>query len=62
MNFISTLKSVTAAFFGVQSNKNRARDLSEGKLSHFIIVGIIALVIFIVMLITLVSLIIPNSV
>ncbi|TYK65242.1 DUF2970 domain-containing protein [Colwellia echini] len=59
MNFISTLKSVAAAFFGVQSDKNRARDLQDGKLSHFIIISIIAVFIFIAVLVTVVSLIIP---
>jgi len=41
-NFKETFKSVGAAFFGVQSNKNRERDFTQGKLSHFIIAGIIA--------------------
>jgi len=62
MNLISTLKSVAAGFFGVQSNKNRERDLKEGKLSHFIIVGVISVVIFIICLIAVVSLVIPSNV
>jgi len=57
----STFKSVAAAFFGVQSNKNREKDFTQGKLSHFIIVGIICVIIFIAMLITLVNLVIPAN-
>jgi hypothetical protein len=60
-SFINTVKSVAAAFFGVQSNKNRERDFSEGKLSHFIIVGVIGVVIFIAVLIAVVTLVIPSA-
>lgn len=52
-------KSVGAAFFGVQSNKNRERDFSQGKISHFIIVGVISVALFIGGLIALVSLVLP---
>lgn len=58
-NFKDTFKSVGAAFFGVQSNKNRERDFSQGKFSHFIIAGIIAVVLFIGVLITIVSFVLP---
>ncbi len=34
------LGSVLAAALGVQSGKNRARDFSHGKPSHFIILGV----------------------
>lgn len=54
-----TIKSVAAAFFGVQSNKNREHDFSQGKLSHFIIVGILSVFIFICLLIAVVSFVIP---
>lgn len=57
----NTVKSVAAAFFGVQSNKNRERDFSQGKLSHFIIVGIIGVIIFIAVLIAIVALVIPST-
>ena len=60
MNFISTLKSVAAAFFGVQSDKNRNRDFSQGKASHFIIAGIVGVVVFITFLIVVVNLVLPN--
>ena len=58
--FKKTFNSVGAAFFGVQSDKNRERDFTEGKFSHFIIAGVIAVVIFIASLIAIVSLILPG--
>jgi uncharacterized membrane protein len=48
-----------AAFFGVQSDKNRERDFSQGKASHFIFFGIVALLLFIAGLILIVSLMMP---
>ncbi|MFT5636940.1 MAG: hypothetical protein ACI89T_002409 [Cognaticolwellia sp.] len=59
-NFKETLKSVGAAFFGVQSDKNRERDFTQGKFSHFIIAGVIAVVLFIGSLITIVSFVLPS--
>ncbi len=60
-SFKNTFKSVGAAFFGVQSNENRKNDFEQGKLSHFIIVGIICVFTFIAGLIALVSLIMPEG-
>lgn len=59
-NFKETLKSVGAAFFGVQSDKNRERDFTQGKFSHFIIAGLIAVVLFITTLVTIVSFVLPG--
>lgn len=56
-----TFKSVAAAFFGVQSDKNREKDFTQGKLINFIVVGIISVVIFIAILIFIVSLVMPAS-
>ncbi len=53
----TTFRSVGAAFIGVQSNENRTRDFTHGKLSHFIIVGVIAVIIFIGALIAVVSMV-----
>jgi hypothetical protein len=58
----NTFKSVAAAFFGVQNESTRQRDFSQGKLSHFIIVGIICVLIFIAVLVAIVSLVIPSTV
>ncbi len=61
VSLLNTFKSVAAAFFGVQSNKNRERDFSQGKLSHFILVGILGVIIFIAVLFIIVSLVIPSA-
>ncbi|SEI50310.1 DUF2970 domain-containing protein [Pseudomonas sp. NFR16] len=40
LTFWQMLHSVTAAAFGVQSQRNRARDFSHGKPVHFILLGV----------------------
>lgn len=50
-----TIQGVAAAFLGVQSNKNRERDFKEGKLSDFVLVGLVAVVLFILVLVGLVQ-------
>jgi hypothetical protein len=42
-----TIRSVAASFFGVQSSKNRQRDFKHGNAAHFIVVGLIATVVFV---------------
>lgn len=44
--FWQMLHSVVAAAFGVQSGKNRARDFTHGKPSHFVILGIVFTAVF----------------
>ncbi|MCY1548936.1 hypothetical protein D9M68_850790 [compost metagenome] len=51
------LQSVLAAAFGVQSGKNRARDFSRGKPSHFIILGVLFTSVFVLVLFGLVKLV-----
>jgi hypothetical protein len=55
-----TLKSVAAAFLGVQSNESRKRDFSQGKLSQFIIVGIAYVILFITVLMITVTIVIDT--
>ncbi|WP_312380327.1 DUF2970 domain-containing protein [Stutzerimonas balearica] len=45
-----TLLSVLAAALGVQSGKNRARDFQHGKPSHFIVIGLIFTVAFVLVI------------
>jgi len=52
---IQVFKSVLAAFAGVQSKQNREVDFTEGKVSHYIVAGIIVTIAFISMLIWVVS-------
>ena len=51
------LQSVLAAALGVQSGKNRGRDFSRGKPSHFIILGVLFTVVFVLVLYGLVRLV-----
>lgn len=51
------LQSVLAAAFGVQSGKNRTRDFSRGKPSHFIILGVLFTAVFALTLFALVKLV-----
>ncbi|MFJ4585809.1 DUF2970 domain-containing protein [Pseudomonas moraviensis] len=40
------LQSVMAAAFGVQSGKNRERDFTHGKPTHFVMLGILFTALF----------------
>ncbi|MBT2298279.1 DUF2970 domain-containing protein [Pseudomonas fluorescens] len=52
------MHSVLAAAFGVQSGKNRARDFTHGKPSHFVVLGIAFTVIFALTLFGIVKLVV----
>ena len=54
-SIIQTIKSVLAAFIGVQSDKNRKIDFEQGSLTTYIIAGLIFTVLFVSALIFLVS-------
>jgi len=49
------IQSVLAAAIGVQSKANRERDFENGSLSSYLIVGAIAVLLFILTLLTLIS-------
>ena len=51
------LQSVLAAALGVQSSKNRERDFTDGRASHFIVAGIVFTFIFIATVATIVNLV-----
>ena len=51
------ITSVIAAGIGVQSNKNREIDFEHGSLPHYLIVGFIATVLFVITLILIVSIV-----
>lgn len=57
VSFGQLFMSVLAAFFGVQSNANRERDFKNGKLSHFIFLGLLAAATFILILFSVVMLV-----
>ena len=49
------IKSVLAAFIGVQSEANRKKDFEQGSLSTYVIAGLIFTVFFVAAIIFLVS-------
>ncbi len=52
---IQVIKSVLAAFIGVQSEANRQKDFTQGSLKSYIIVGVVFTVLFIGLIIFVVS-------
>jgi len=52
---LEVMKSVLAAFIGVQSESNRIKDFSEGTLLPYVAVGIIFTVAFVAILAVVVS-------
>ena len=61
VSFLSTMSSVVAASFGVQTNKNRERDFEQGKFHHFVIGGIVFAVLFILFLVGLVKIVMHQA-
>jgi hypothetical protein len=49
------IRSVLAAFIGVQSDKNRQADFEQGSLKNFIIAGVIFTILFVMTIIFVVS-------
>ena len=46
-SFLSVLGSVIASMFGVQSSRRREADFTRGKPIHYILVGLLVTVVFI---------------
>jgi len=46
-SLLRVLSSVLASMFGVQSSHKREADFAHGKASHFIIIGLVVTLIFI---------------
>ena len=51
LSFGEVAKSTLSAFIGVQSGANRERDFKHGKMSHFIWMGLILGVLFVLTLV-----------
>ena len=56
--FKQILQSTLAAAFGVQSQRNRAKDFEEGNAGWFILAGIIFTAVFIFTVLTVVNLVV----
>lgn len=59
--WFEVVKSVGAAFFGVQSEANRRRDFTYGKLYPFVVVGIVATIAFILVIAGIVHVIVSRA-
>lgn len=57
VSFRQVAVSIFASFFGVQSEKNRERDFVHGKPIHYIIMGLVSTLLFIVVLVGIVKLV-----
>ena len=57
LSFWQLLKSTLSAFIGVQSNANRERDFKHGKVSHFIWMGLLFGLAFVLTLVGVVQLV-----
>lgn len=57
LTFWQLMKSTFSAFLGVQSNANRERDFKRGKLSHFIWMGLLFGLLFVLTLVGIVQLV-----
>lgn len=55
------LGSVLAAFFGVQSDRNRERDFSKGRATPFIVAGVLVTLVFILIVWSVVRLVLANA-
>ncbi|MFC3034122.1 DUF2970 domain-containing protein [Pseudoalteromonas fenneropenaei] len=61
MRWLSVMQSVLAAMFGVQSDAKRHQDFTAPHPLPYIIFGIILVVLFVLGLVYLVQLVLPNS-
>ena len=58
ISFGQLLLSTMSAFIGVQSNANRERDFKYGKISHFILIGLLFGLVFVLTLVSVVKIVI----
>ena len=60
-SFGAVLTSALAAVFGVQSSKNHERDFTRGKPIHYIIVGLLVTLVFVLSVWGVVKLVLSNA-
>ena len=61
LSFGHLLNRPFSAFLGVQSNANRERDFTQGRMSHFIWMGLLFGVVFVLTIIGVVQLVLHFS-
>lgn len=57
ISFWQLLQSTASAFIGVQSNANRERDFKQGKISHFIAIGLLFGLVFVCSIVAVVQIV-----
>lgn len=62
LTFWQVVGSILAGAIGVQTNPNRKRDFTRGKAIHFIIVGIVFTILFMLTVISVVNLAVSSPV
>lgn len=62
LNFFQTLKAVLWGFFGVRKGSGYQEDISQLNPVHLILAGIIATIIFVVVLVMIAKLFIANAI
>lgn len=58
INFKKILQSIFSALLGVQSQKNMEKDIEYGKIHHYVIAGVILVIIILVTIYSIVNLVI----
>ncbi|MGE3772670.1 MAG: DUF2970 domain-containing protein [Gammaproteobacteria bacterium] len=58
MSLLQVAQSVLAAFFGVQSERNRQRDFEHGSGRAFVVAGLIGTALFVLVVVLVVKLVI----
>lgn len=61
ISFWKVVLSVLQASFGVQSSKNRERDFTHGKVLPFVIAALIFTAIFVITIMLVVQMVLPDS-
>ena len=60
LTFLEMLGSTLSAALGVQSERNRERDFSRGKASHFILMGVGFTIVFVIIMVLIVKLVLAQ--
>lgn len=58
---LTIIGSLFAGWIGVQSKANRERDFEHGRFSHFIIGGVVFLIVFVLVVIGIVQLVLATA-
>ena len=61
VSLLSFMGSLVSAWFGVSTQAKRERDFTHGKFSHFIIGGIIFVILFVLMVVGIVKIVMSTA-